>query len=81
MKGAEFHRNNFSRNHVGGGGECCLVRGVSSCYLLKYAPYTLCDDAVQCNGTVIAGTVFVSLFENWGNVSFLPVIRNLASLE
>ena len=41
MKGAEFHRNNFSGNHVGGGGECCLVRGVSSCYLLKYAPYTL----------------------------------------
>ena len=35
MKGAEFHRNNFSGNHVGGGGECCLVRGVSSCYLLK----------------------------------------------
>ena len=25
VKGAEFHRNNFSRNHVGGGGECCLV--------------------------------------------------------
>ena len=21
MKGAEFHRNNFSGNHVGGGGE------------------------------------------------------------
>ena len=34
MKGAEFHRNNVSGNHVGGGGECCLVRGVSSCYLL-----------------------------------------------
>ena len=27
MKGAEFHRNNFSGNHVGGGGECCSVRG------------------------------------------------------
>ena len=35
MKGAEFHRNNFSGNHVGGGGECCLVRGVSS-YVTYY---------------------------------------------
>ena len=25
--------------------------------------------------------MFVSLFENWGDVSFLPVIRNLASLK
>ena len=39
MKGAEFHRNNFSGNHVVEGGECYLVRGVSS--LLKCAPYTL----------------------------------------
>ena len=80
MKGAEFHRNNCSGNHVGGGGECCLVRGVSSCYLLNML-HTLCDDAGQRNGTVVAGTVFVSLFENWGNVSFIPVIRNLASLK
>ena len=43
--------------------------------------HTLCDDARQWNRTVVAGTVFVSLFENWGNVSFLPVIRNLPSLE
>ena len=41
MKGAEFHRNNFSGNHVEEGGECYLCQGVSSCYLLKYAPYTL----------------------------------------
>ena len=41
MKGAEFHRNNFSGNHVVEGGECYLVQGVSSCYLLKCAPYTL----------------------------------------
>ena len=41
MKGAEFHRNNFSGNHVEEGGECYLVQGVSSYYLLKYAPYTL----------------------------------------
>ena len=42
MKGAEFHRNNnVSGNHVVEGGECYLVRGVSSCYLLKCAPYTL----------------------------------------
>ena len=41
MKGAEFHRNIFSGNHVVGGGECYLVRGVSSCYLHKYAAYTL----------------------------------------
>ena len=41
MKGAEFHRNNISGNHVVEGGECYLVRGVSSCYLLKYAPYKI----------------------------------------
>ena len=41
VKGAEFHMNNFSGNHVVEDGECYLVRGVSSCYLLKYAPYTL----------------------------------------
>ena len=34
MKGAEFHRNNFSGNQVVEGVECYLVRGVSSCYLL-----------------------------------------------
>ena len=50
MKGAEFHRNNFSGNHVVEGGECYLVRGVSSCYqwyLLKIMLHTLCDDARQ----------------------------------
>ena len=41
MKGAEFHRNIFSGIHVVEGGYCYLVRGVSSCYLLKCAPYTL----------------------------------------
>ena len=29
MKGAEFHRNNFSGNHVVEGGECYLVLCVS----------------------------------------------------
>ena len=41
MKGAQFPMNNFSGNHVVEGGECYLVQGVSSRYLLKYAPYTL----------------------------------------
>ena len=31
MKGAEFHRNNFSGNHVVEGGECYLVQGVHTC--------------------------------------------------
>ena len=37
MKGAEFHRNNFSGNHVVEGGECYLVQGVSSCYCQRRA--------------------------------------------
>ena len=35
MKGAEFHRNIFLRKpYVVEGGECYLVRGVSSCYFI-----------------------------------------------
>ena len=33
MKGAEFHRNIFSGNHVEEGGECYLVQGVSRCLM------------------------------------------------
>ena len=33
MKGAEFHRNNFSGNHVVEGGECYLVR-TSRCFIM-----------------------------------------------
>ena len=38
MKGAEFHRNNFSGNHVEEGGECYFVQNML---------HTLCDDARQ----------------------------------
>ena len=52
MKGAEFHRNNFAGNHVVEGGECYLVRGVSSCYLLKNMLHTLCESAADPSGAL-----------------------------
>ena len=35
MKGAEFHMNNFSGNHVVEGGECYSVQGVLIMLLTK----------------------------------------------
>ena len=30
--------------------------------------------------SVIAGDMFVTFLEDWGDIRFLPVVRNLASL-